>query len=329
MADRTKTANYRRCCLTDGQGNDASDGKTLQHWLQDALLVVKRPWVRGLGLSDGHHLLTDLVVKNSCLCGEIVYYERGRRIPLVDTEDDGTTWRASIEPKDSSGKARQFQEQSLVFAVRENHVAIIQSQLLQVSELQEFLAWFIQEKAGFLKSSLIALENLPSKAALEKLKDHKIKGIRFGDRLFTNVREEVPPTPGAKPTKRKKYVHRLETSPQIFQVLLGLGLGQPILEKLARNPDPGAIQVDVEIRYRSRSEKEASAVLHSLAATLGKQDGLQTEIQLDGKSTIKGDDLTIRGNILVQCHDGCISVDDAFSKLARWLADQITSGKVL
>ena len=329
MSDRQKTANYRRCHITDGQGNGASGGQTLQDLLNATAKAVKQPWLRALGVSNSsHQLLTYLMTKNSCLCGELVYYEPGRKIPLVDIQADGTTWHDTIHPNDSTGKRRKFQEQSLYFAVRENHVAIIQSTSLQADELQSFLDWLIHSKANLSPLTLIALQNLPAKSALDKLKDHKIKGIKFGDRLFTNVREEVVPQAGEPTPKRKRFVQRIETSPKIFEILVGLGVGGPILESLKANPDPGAIQVDVEISYRSRSEKEAAKVLHSLASTLGKQDGLETEILLDGKSSIKGDELTIRGPVTVQCPDGCVAMDDALSKLSLWLAEQIKSGKV-
>jgi hypothetical protein len=329
MSDRPKTANYRRCYITDGQGNDASGGQTLQDLLIAASQSVDRPWLRALGTSNSsHQLLTYLMTKNSCLCGELAYYEPGRKIPLVDIQPDGSTWQDTIHPKDSTGKQRKFQEQSLYFAVRENHVAIIQSVSLQSDELQSFFDWMIHTKAKLVPLTLIALQNLPAKSALEKLKDHKIKSIKFGDRLFTTVKEPIVPQPGEQISKRKRFVQRIETSPKIFDILVGLGVGGSILESLKANPDPGAIQVDVEISYRSRSEKEAVKVLHSLASTLGKHDGLETEIMLDGKSSIRGDELTIRGPVMVQCPDGCVAMDDALSKLSLWLAEQIKSGKV-
>lgn len=331
MSDRPRTANYRRCYLTDGQNHDASGGETLQSLIIAASKSVKRPWLRPIGVGDtAHQLLTDLVSKNSCICGEIVFYEAGRKIPLVDVEGDGSTWRDTIHPKDSMGKDRKFQEHSLYFAIRENHVAVIQSVSLNSDDLQSLLAWMLQTKAALVPNALISLQNLPSKAALQKLKDHKIKAIKFGERLFTKIKEETPPDPDRKqPLKRKRYTHRIATSARIVDVLVGLGIAQPIIDKLSKNPDPGAIQVDVEIRYQSRSEKEATAVLQSLASTLGSQDGLDTEIILDGKSSIKGDELTLRGSIIVQHPFGCISSDDALSKLSKWLAEQIRSRKVL
>lgn len=330
MSERQKTALYRKCHLTDGHDQDASDGYTLQSAIEAASKTVTRPWVRALGIAgSAHQLLTDLVSKNSCLCGEIAFYEPGRKIPLVDIEADGTTWRDTIHPNDSKGKKRKFQEQSLYFAVRENHIAILQSVSLQAEELQAFLSWFLQSRANLLPDALIHLQNPPAPAALEKLKDHSIKGIRFGERLFTSVREPDPTKPQAANSKRKRWIQRIETSPRLLDMLVAMGVGRPIIEKLAANPDPGAIQVDVDISYRSRTEKDAVAVLHALADTLGKQDGLDPTIKLDGKSSIKGSELTIRGDIKVQCPSGCIAVDDALSKLSLWLVEKIKTKKII
>jgi hypothetical protein len=188
--------------------------------------------------------------------------------------------------------------------------------------------WLIQSRANLQTSSLIDLQNLPAKTALDKLKDHSIRNVKLGEKLFTSVKEEVKSddkAQGERP-RRKKYVQRLETSPRLINVLLGLGVDQPILDRLSKNPDPGSIHVDIEISYRSRSEKDAVAVLHSLAGTLGKQEGLDTEITLSGNSVIRGDELSVRGPISIQCPNGCFSVDDALTKLSRWLVDKIKSG---
>ena len=329
MNPKPRTANYRRCYITDGQTADASGGQTLQQALVSASKSVQQPWLRRLGVGvEAYQLLTWLVSKNSCLCGELVFYEHNRKIPLVDFEKDGSTWQAAIYPKDATGRNRNFQEQSLVFAVRENHVAIIQSIGLQADELQEFFAWLIQSQAGLLKNSFISLQNLPAKSALDKLKDHKIRGIKIGEQLFTKVGEERPDDGKGAAPKRRRLIQRIEANPRIIEVLKALGIAQPIIEKLAQDPDPGSIQVDLDISYRSRTEKESRSLLNCLAATIGKQDGLGAEIRLDGKSVIKGDELSLRGQLSVQCEAGCMATDDAFSKLSAWLAEQIKEGKV-
>lgn len=219
--ERSKTANYRRCFITDGQGIDASGGQTLQSLIETATKAFHKPWLRALGKGESaHQLLTYLMTKNSCLCGELAYYEHDKKIPLVDIESNGDTWQATIPPNDATGKPRKFQEHSLYFAVRENHCAIIQSSSLSADRFQEFLAWLIQSKANLATSSIIALENLPAKSALDKLKDHNIKSIKFGENLFTKVKTECVAEDGTRPTKRKKFVQTIETSPRLMDISL-------------------------------------------------------------------------------------------------------------
>jgi hypothetical protein len=249
-------------------------------------------------------------------------------IPLVDVEEGGSTWRGVIPPKDAQGVPRKLQEQALFFAIRENHVAVIQSTQLDIEVLQEFLAWLIQDKAKMLPDALIDLRNMPAKAALEKLKDHRITAIKFGEPLFERVSTEVPQEEGKEPRKRKRYTHVIKTSSLAMEMLTGLGVPKPIIEKIGKNHAPGAIQVDVQISYRSRSEKESVAVLQSLAQTLGTKPELNPEILLNDKSKIAKDLLTLRGTVSVLFDGGRIGVDDAFSKLSHWLAEQIRAGKI-
>ncbi len=329
MSEKPKTVHYRKCILTDGQNCDASDGKNLQQLIREATKSLKQPWRRKVGVSGNENqLLTASTTKNGCICGELVYYEQDRHIPLVDVESDGRTWQQVVVPNDSSGRRRNLQETAFYFAVRENHVGFIQSTVLNASKFEGFLTWLIQSEAGQIPNALISLKNIPARSAIEKLKDHKIRGIQFGERLFTTVRDEIPPAAGEPARKRKRYVQRIETSPRILGVLSALGLSDSIIEKLEQEADPGAIDVEVDISYRSRSEREGVAVLRSLADTLGKQEGLETTIRLSGKSKIKGSELTISDSVEVQCPLGNISGDDAMTKLSRWLMEQIQASKV-
>ena len=329
MALKERTANYRRCFLTDGEGKDASDGQTLQSALEYAMTHVPQPWRRSLGISGSFcHLLTERASRHSCLCGEIVFYDTERMIPLVDIDKSGATWRGIISPKDAEGIPRKFQEQALFFAIRENHVAVIQATHLDVEVLRDFLAWLIQDKAKLLPNALIDLRNMPAKEALAKLKDHRISAIRFGEPLFEKVSTEVAPEEGKQPSKRKRYTHTIKTSNLATDILAGLGVSKPIIDKIAGGGSPGSVQIDVEISYRSRSEKDSVAVLQSLAQTLGTRPELSPEIVLSDKSKITKDQLTKRGTVSVQFDGGRIGVDDAFSKLAYWLATQLQSGQI-
>ncbi len=322
---KSKTVNYRRCKGDDpGGGSDAPFN--LQAFYKEAKGKNPRPWIRKLGADGGRvQFLSHAVVKKGCECGTLVLYEEGRLIPLIDAEHDGTTWEGQIEPQDTKGKKRKFQEQALFFAIKENHIAVIQTRELSVKDLEDFFVWFIQSKAELADVWIFTLENLPSKKAMQKLRDHTIKAITIGKQVFSTVRT---PIEGKKDGKRKRYTTTIKSDPLIFSFLRGLVKNDAILEELESSSDPGNIYVELEIRYRSRSEKDAQKVMQTVAATLGGQPDLSPRIHLDGKSKIEGDELTIAGEVQVQCPGGNVSADDAMTRLADWLTAAIKDGKV-
>lgn len=325
---KTKTVNYRRC-VADAPAKDGNPPVfNLQEMLEKAKGKNQRPWIRKIGLNgERSQYLTYLVAKHGCLAGTLVVCEDNRLIPLVEAEKDGSTWEGVAEPKDKTGKKGKWQQQALYFAVRENHVAVIQTKELSISHLLDFLVWFIQSKAELAQGWMFTLQNLPSAKAIQKLKDHQIKGISIGKNAFSVVKT---PAPGAEDGgRRKRYVKTIHTDPLMMGLLRKLTQNDAILDRLEQSKDPGSIYVELQISYKSRTEKDAQEVMRALAATVGDQPGLEPEIKLEGKRKIKGDELTITGSVEVQCPNGNIAGDDAMTRVAEWLADAIREGKVL
>jgi hypothetical protein len=321
---KPKTVSYRRCQADDAVGDGGSFN--LQELIAAAAKKNQKPYIRDLGAGGNRkQFLAHLVKKQLCECGTLVLYEDGRKIPLIDAENDGSTWEGQMEPVDTKGKKRKLQEQALYFAVRENHLAVIQTRELSVKDLQDFLVWFIQSKAELADVWLFTLQNLPSKKAMEKLKDHTIKEITIGKQAFSTSKE---PVPDEEKQRRKKYRTVIKPDPFIMELLRYFVHDNAILENLEKSSDPGSIYVGLEIKYKSRSEKDSQRVMQAVAATFGGQPDLNPEIILDGKSRIRGDELTIAGEVQVQCPGGNVSADDAMTRLAEWLTTSIKAGKI-
>ncbi len=327
MSLRVKTAHYRKCSITDGS-NDCSSGQTLQDLLTAAHKTCRPPLELQVGFK--RIVLTLLTEKKNCICGQITCYEKGRKIPLVDVDaKNGEVWTGTALPNDSDGKPRQLQEHSLHFAIRENHVAVIQSVALQSEDLAFFLNWLIISTAKLIAKGTISLDNVPSKVAMDKLKDYNIRGIKLSEDLYHRWTEAVPATEGERPRKRKKQIHHIKTNPWPLSVLNSMKVEAPILEGSGKKTDPGSIKVQIDVSYHSRSEKDAISVLMGMASLIDSNDSLETEIRLSNKTVIKGDELRIKSDIHVDCPSGCISPDDAVSKLAEWLEVQLKSRKIV
>lgn len=323
---KPRTVNYRRCEWKSAEGKPVV-GTDLQTLIEQAKAKVPEPWKRPIGMGgDQDQYLTHLVKKQSCICGALIVCDKNRKIALVDTQDDGSFWEAKIEAKSDDGKKRSVENQTLFFAVRENHVAIIQTKALNITDLQDFLVWFIQSKAGLAPDSSFALINVPSKEALAKLQNQQIKSISVGREAFW---VEKTPDPNSKPdAKRQRFIRTLKSDPLLVGLLKKITGNNELVEQLDAT-DPGSIWIGVEISYRSRSEKDAQHIMRSVAASFAGIPELAPEIGLGNKTKIKGDELTIGGSVDVQHPDGIISKDDAMTRVAEWLLGAISSRKVL
>lgn len=326
MTTKKKTVNYRRC-LAKYEGDGDSPSKfSLQHHLETVMSNGNRPWIRPIGISGTEsQLLAHLMKKQACICGALVVCA-SKLIPLVDTESDGSTFEATVPPKDQHGKTRRVEEHALFFAIRENHVAVIQSKELSISDLEDFFTWLIQSKEKLAEDFTFSLVNLPSKAAMESLKNHSIKSIQFGKAAFWQEKGPKEKKPGA---KRSTHAKVLKSDSGLIGVLKTFLGNDAIIEELEKDEDPGSLHVNLEISYRSKSEHAAQKLMKSLAATIGDREDLSPEIKLTGgQRSIKGGDLTIKDGVEVQSPSGNVSKEDAMTVLAKWLAKAIAEGKV-
>ncbi len=324
MNTKDKAVRYRRCIQLDLKSQPLLNTLPLQDMLSAAEQSHPKPWKLSTDNDQNYHTLSRLEKRNNCLCGELVLSGEDKQIPLVDHNPDGTIWQGVIDPNDSTGKLRKLQEGNLFFAVRENHVAVIQGTGVKIPDLERFLTWFVEGGQNAQQQFDLKLQNLPSKSARDKLKDHTIKGFKIKQRL-----RPLRNKPSAEVSNMQvQHYQHLQVSPMVIQILRCLNVPDPIVEKVSKSTDPAAINVGVHVSYNSRSEKEGTAIMDALA-DLDQEEGSQTEILLSGNTSIKGDDLKIGGSISVQCPKGVFAPHDAMSKLATWLMNEIEKGTVV
>jgi hypothetical protein len=329
----TKTVNYRLCDASAAPNKTPTGTFDLQGLLTSISAPSKgaksknAPWRRQIGIAghDYQHLLY-LVHKQASICGALVRSSR-RLVSLVDADNNtGATIEETIHPKDKNGVERPVEDHAMFFAVCGNHVAVIQSKELSISEFEHFLTWLIQTEHQLATDWQFSLVNLPAKSAKAKLKaGASIKGIKIGKSLFQKTRT---PVAGSDGKKRKRYTTTLKSDPTMMGVLRALMPNGAILDQIEKGSDPGSLFVDLKITYRSKSEHEGRKVLGEIAATFGEHQDLHPRIELSDNTIIKGDELTIHGKVSVQNPNNTISKDDAMTALANWLKDAIRDKKV-
>ncbi|MDX2110586.1 MAG: hypothetical protein SFY80_10135 [Verrucomicrobiota bacterium] len=320
MPEIKKTVNYRRCEANVKDGASFS----LQSCLEKAKDTVAMPWKRPVAGINSNQFLQWLVSKQGCICGVLAHSEKNKKISLCDSEADGSTWQGHALPKDANGKLRELEEGCLIFAIRENHVAMIPSKDITIRDFLGFLTWFIQSKAEIATDASFDLVNIPSATAFKKLKDQTIKGFSIGKNALNITQEKMPGEEG----KRSKMVKHVKVDSLVMGLLKGIGLNTEVLGELEKSSDPGNIYLRMDISYRSRSQKDSQEVMHALVNSIGDNPDLDTRVKLSNNTSIKNDELTVKGDVKLQISDGIISKDEAMTALALWLTGAIAKHTV-
>lgn len=323
-AEKRRRVSYRKCILETPDGSKGS-AVDLQGLLENALKIVPLPWKKLISGQE-YHLLAHKAVKGKCLTGAIVNYESEQEVPLVDVLPDGKTWEDTAPPVDRTGTVRKFKKSTLVFAVRENHVAVAGTKELRVDDLLLFLRWLIQERAMLVNGWAIDLLNLPSKGASTKINQMGVNKVSVGGNAFFLAR--TPLSEPSTKTRRKRIKKEIKQNSHLVHILKSVIKDQAILDEIPLQEETGNLHVSIEISYHSKKGPNSQKLVDSIAAGFGDIEGCDPKIILKDGSKIQGDELTIAEYLNVQAPGGNISIDDAMTKTATWLQSAVTSGKV-
>jgi hypothetical protein len=334
MTLKPRTINYRKVEF------EPSGGDHLQNLLKRRLatpgVVVDMSLTNAA--DSPHHVLSTFQSRRGAACGELLRFERGRDVPLVDVDArTGTVWTGAAPPVDSNGTRRHFAESSLYFGLRENHLAVIQSAGLGLQELQSYFGWLLNVAVtaggggGSLPPRPFFFRNVPSKGAKAAIQGNQVRGIAIGSSLFHE--SKIPVTKEANGKKRtvnrSEYKIDASTKGILKEVMRVIGANDTILDDFDRHADPGSIRVNLEVTYLSRGDKEGQELMHAIAGALDDGDFPKASIRLKGGREIKGEELTIRDSVKVQTINGNIVVDDALKCVSSWLIDSIKNGIIV
>src|SRR5689334_10344713 len=96
------------------------------------------------------------------LCGTAVVYTQGNHQPIVAV-DDGlkeVSVHQIAPPEDDRGRRHEFVEGTLFFAVRGNHIILVQSSSFKALQFEEHVNWLLR-KAHLGKLGPVAIHDVP------------------------------------------------------------------------------------------------------------------------------------------------------------------------
>lgn len=292
-----------------------------------------------------NYSLTHSKTEGSIYGCEFLAFEEGEGQSTIQIDPKAKEVSVDMIP---AGDDQEFLAGSVYFGVLNNHIVLCQSRGLKVQDLENYLNWFLVEKAKVLAAdNRVSLnDHIPkSKKALFK----GVKGIQIKAPIHMEPSLEVEKQAAAdlkaqesdKAGKNTKGAPSSESKSQFYPVklagkawdavkaLVGDSFQLPseiTVGNLADTPD---IEVQIFLKWKGQHHEDDSDFLDGVASNMRHIDQ-EVDYEITGSSgTMKRDDIKIFKDLMVKwTKEGRPQFDDFFPKMAEWLAGLVRDGKV-
>lgn len=347
METKTKTVHYRRADIINSEGEPVKDSlellfckalKTIFDASDKTAKTTPFAFPYGAANSAEHQILFtrkdgEPFKREGCVCGSLCIGDRNVKVPLVDevfiTNDDSTEslFTEQVEPKCSHGKKRMLEQRTVIFAIKENHVALLISDMRGIQFFEDFLTTLLQDKSGVINNASIILQNVPTKEATKLVREQPIRKISFKAPGFEKYDKQVElkASRGSKQSQRTKKMHFTKPTSVLSALLSWMGGGDKILESLDCE---GQTSVNVSIEISLRSKEDGEEQMNAIAAHLGAVEGLDTMLHLKGGSKLSKEHLSVQGDLPFETSGGHVYKDGAYKVLAKWLVEKMINLEV-
>lgn len=334
-----KTVNYRKAeiILKDDQPATETLQELFEKALQSPKLTPPFKFRHDIGDSKTSFLL--LFTKGNgtpyrrehCTCGCISFYDEDMTVPLIDSEIvNDEIFTESVMPIDSKGKKRNLEQDTIYFAIRKNHVALVISNFHGISIFTDFLYTLLQDETETLKDASIRLINIPTKEARKKIQNSDVKSFTFSTSAYQTEKIKLT-AQEREECKREGKAKRIKTickNSELLNAILKTFKADAILKDLTEKDDLGKLSISIEFSYQSKKNEKGQNVLNDFAHHFGELEGLNTVINLGKAGTIKHNELTVKGEVDIASKNKILSKANAYTVIAQWLVKQIETGLV-
>lgn len=348
---RQKAIHYKRAAIANCNADLQSILESIISADGTAAKVgLRREQISPSDSTSGYRLINRSSTFQTILFGQLILFEQGKSQTLMTISDDVdfydinaiTSEQIKLEADegitaDEKEKIkREFIDSILYFGVLKNHIIIVQSNSLRAKDLEIHLNWLIHSFGNsFSPDSVLILKDKPTEETIQKLESNPVRKINLG-----SVPVKSKDTSGQVQIKSSSAS---SLSPSLQQVrkmkFMPAGKGGSILKaafgedwfkdlKLEDSLDDANLQVNLEITYFRKTNKDGQLLMDTLATSLRNMDEDDIEISLKGGGTIKGGDLKLSGSISIQYNDGLIDENHLYLQMHKWLHSKIGSGEV-
>lgn len=356
---RSKVIQYKRavipnCTMTLQQIIDSiiSDNGTAHK------VSTRREQIDPSDSNGGFRMVNRSNTYQTVLFGQLILFEQGKSQTLMTIADDVnyydidaiTSKEIKLAQDDSMGDSgkekiiREFVDSILYFGIRDNHVMIVQSSSLRTKDLENHLNWLIHSFCNILSDDgFLILQDKPAEETIKKMQESPVKKINLGSVPIKNsdssdsndiVTLNHTSNPADLPSTKLESIEKVKKIK-----FMPSGKGGDIIKaafgkewfndlKLEDSLDESNLQVNLEITYFRKTNKDGQRILDTLATSLRNVDDDDISINLQGGGVIKGSDLKLSGKVNVQYNNGLIDENDLYLKMHKWLSSKVSTGEV-
>lgn len=334
-----KTVNYRKAEILNQDGTPTS--KSLQQLFEDALKSphISTPFQSSYAAPDTDTAYLLLFThgngtpyhREGCTCGCVSFYDKEKKVPLIDSEVvNDEIFTEDVMPIDSNGKRRNLEQDTIYFAIRDNHVALVISNMRGINMFIDFLYILLQDTAQVIENASIGLINIPTQDAVNRLRGADVKSFSFSSSAYQTETIQLTPQEVLeyKQEGKTKRVKKVFKRTDLLEAILKTFKADAILERLTEKDDLGSLSIAIEFIYRSTKNEKGQAVLNDFAHHFGGIEDLNTVINLGKNGTIKQNELTVKGEVDILDNNKILNKLNAYTVIAKWLTEQIAEGRV-
>lgn len=248
-----------------------------------------------------HHLVIDAVRRDA---------KPGERIGELDVQ------------KLAPPEGKHYLETVLHFAVRDNHVVLIQSMSLRAQHLQDHLNWLLRTARCIDDSQAVTLGDEISEATKAKLRQAPIKSMTLETDMVSGVKvpDGMLPSPSLLGAVGRGW--------DAVKGLLGDTGYAPLTGKdLEQIPDIG-VKIEMNVRGRAPAGTTNDKIMKSVMSALKNADGVRFQAKLKGVGTLRNEDFYIHTRKSLGSFDGQLIQVEVYEEMAKWLESLIASGQI-
>lgn len=220
----------------------------------------------------------------------------------------------------------QFTETPLYFAVRDDHVVIVQSKALRVQEFEAHLNWLLEFAGAMPSTQRVELTDAIPEQTRKKLQSAPVKSLTIGAPLISE------PAPGKGLAAKSAAAINTVAKGIGLDVLRGLLSDKDFsalkVEELTEAPD---IQVSLQIKvigHRKENDSSDKIMKKIMRELRHVEDPSFFKAEVKGMGRMDGTALRVQSFKSIAGYDGVLDTSDAYETMRAWLESIIDTGTV-